>query len=100
MYNVNKILNKEEINSIFEYTRKYLADENAMQSLIDYHKKRYHNSFHRIKIILYLWEKHYTYDIEIYSSNSEGGEPKINYFKDWIIEYNHKEQIPYKTITN
>lgn len=97
-YNINRIPNEEEVDSIFEYTRNYLASEQTMQSFIKYHKKKYDYSFSRIKIILHLWEKDNKYDIEIYSSQSESGEPIYSYFREWDIKYNHEESKHYKTI--
>ncbi len=99
IYNINRIPNSEEIDNIFEYTRKYLTSEDTMEGLVKYHKKKYDYSFSRIKIILHLWQQDKKYDIEIFSSQSGGEEPKPSYFREWDIEYNHEQSKRYKTIT-
>jgi hypothetical protein len=99
IYNLNRIPDTEEIDKIFEYTMIYLNSDQNMQGLVNYHKKKYDNSFSRIKIILHLWQKDETYDIEIFSFQRGKGEPKLSYFSDWNIEYNHEQSERYKTVT-
>jgi hypothetical protein len=97
VYKLNRNLNNDEINSIFENTITYLSSEKTFTDLINYHKKTYDCSFGKIKIILFKWNQ--TYEINIESHQNVDGEPKYYNFTDWIIEYNNGVVENYKKIT-
>jgi hypothetical protein len=100
IFSVNKMPNSEEIDELFEFATDYILTERVFDDLVSYHKKKYDNSFIKIGIYIQYQEKGNQYDVEFMASQSEEGEPKPSFFKNWYIEYNHENSEFYKEISN
>lgn len=98
VFNLKRIPEREDIDNIFDNTIKFLSDEQTFNDIIEYHKKRNHDSFINIKLLIFHNDKNNRYRVNILSSQSMGDEPRLEYFTDWTIKYNDSHSEDYKKL--
>lgn len=95
-FNVNKKLDDNEIDELFNYTLNYISNEKTFSDLVKYKKGFGKYSFHILSIRIYYPYNGNPCVIDLTSHQSKTGVPKIDYYKKWYIDdYNEisKEYI-------
>ncbi len=88
-FNVNHKLDDNEIDELFNYALNYISNEKTFSDLVKYKKRWRKYSFHIFGIRIYYSDNGNPHVIDLTSHQSETGEPKFEYYKEWDIYYYH-----------